>query len=767
MSKADKKSADEIMAELRTLAKFPKGVPADPTQNMSPEDKAKWEEMNEEHGDKFKTAGGISVNRMRSGQRQTFSSGNVHVHVWFDEMKAQDDFGNSRPAWEWEVIVTTSPDPLNMKPRGRELARETFRSVEKKTLGMVAGAANDYIKRALFKYRKMAAKKVVTDWMWVISKDSGGGYIITLGDPKKSSSKIKARFSGKKSEVKNELKLWLRDNKNKVSPNHIIDISGMKLVPAEWDQKFIDSLPEKSRKQLKLAQDLERMRHLAGVFPPKDLPKRLTKGEFKKVEKWVQRTPSYKDSLFTILQGTDWEKRLRGILQRYAEDTYGQGMMHAADWVKKFDRRTIHGLAKDWLEKTGKSFSFSKQSGEEIDAQFEKGVPADPTENMSPEDAAKWEAENEKNRDKFKLEKAARVYQPSREEGQMAYVHLADELRRNKLPLSDGTYRTAKPKEFMLMDSTDRVWRFKHSDSRNYLYVDKRTKKIVIPATGKPFNMGTFDKFGSSEKEAARKATGLYGFTKKTQKDCETSIRKLTRSADKIARRIYAKDERVASFLTAHAERAESLPARILMSAMKDLGPKFASDKTAARAYGVAPSGLDADQERFWDTLWDAATNDGNAYRKMDAKGAVQRAYRDYSNNMNRDMAADYKRLNRDLATELRAYWAAHTHRTARLEELRAQRGVEAGSKYGLYGFKTKTANLGLKACTELREASGHIVSDLHCRRGDCHEKITGFLTAHAKETECPYCKMLSASYPDSEIRLASDQSDDWSLTWD
>lgn len=52
----------EIRADLLPLlkehdARFEKGVPADPTQNMSPEDAEKWEEMKEEYGGKFKDAG--------------------------------------------------------------------------------------------------------------------------------------------------------------------------------------------------------------------------------------------------------------------------------------------------------------------------------------------------------------------------------------------------------------------------------------------------------------------------------------------------------------------------------------------------------------------------------------------------------------------------------------------------------------------------------------------------------------------------------------
>jgi len=42
----------------RRLSRFEKGVPADPTENMSPEDAAEWEEMTEKYKDKFKKASG-------------------------------------------------------------------------------------------------------------------------------------------------------------------------------------------------------------------------------------------------------------------------------------------------------------------------------------------------------------------------------------------------------------------------------------------------------------------------------------------------------------------------------------------------------------------------------------------------------------------------------------------------------------------------------------------------------------------------------------
>lgn len=48
--------ASDLEAEYEVMARFEKGKPADPTENMSEEDKKKWEEMKEKHGDKFKKA---------------------------------------------------------------------------------------------------------------------------------------------------------------------------------------------------------------------------------------------------------------------------------------------------------------------------------------------------------------------------------------------------------------------------------------------------------------------------------------------------------------------------------------------------------------------------------------------------------------------------------------------------------------------------------------------------------------------------------------
>ena len=80
--------------------------------------------------------------------------------------------------------------------------------------------------------------------------------------------------------------------------------------------------------------------------------------------------------------------------------------------------------------------------------------------------------------------------------------------------------------------------------------------------------------------------SGLYGSTKSVDRTIQANIRKIQRKAGKLARSLYAKDPKSSEFLAKHAKRSKSHTANILVQAMKDLGPKFASDGKEA-SYSV------------------------------------------------------------------------------------------------------------------------------------------------------------------------------------
>lgn len=80
-----------------------------------------------------------------------------------------------------------------------------------------------------------------------------------------------------------------------------------------------------------------------------------------------------------------------------------------------------------------------------------------------------------------------------------AWDWLKNALRRQKLPTSSGVPRQVDAREFMLMnpEPVKGQWQFKHSDTRNYVFIDARSGKMTVPQTAQPFMKGEFDKFAS------------------------------------------------------------------------------------------------------------------------------------------------------------------------------------------------------------------------------------------------------------------------------
>lgn len=173
-------------------------------------------------------------------------------------------------------------------------------------------------------------------------------------------------------------------------------------------------------------------------------------------------------------------------------------------------------------------------------------------------------------------------------------------------------------------------------------------------------------------------ATGLYGFTKGIQKDCESAIRKVSKSAARIAKQLWTKDQGTCAFLNTHAKRGKSLTAKVILTAMKELGPKVATFHQLRRA----------------------------------------------------------------------TYYAKQYQP---IEKMAGKSG------YGLYGFKSKTAQLSLSACSQLKAEVGEITSDLHNRRKEKRASIVGFLSDHKKVGKCLYSKLMLNAYPDESMKMASE----------
>lgn len=81
--------------------------------------------------------------------------------------------------------------------------------------------------------------------MWFLSKDSGGGYLVTIGDPERPSSKIVQRFSGKSG--KQELTMWVKyEMPDKVGVDHVFDATGLHLVPEFYTEWYVENMMKKA-----------------------------------------------------------------------------------------------------------------------------------------------------------------------------------------------------------------------------------------------------------------------------------------------------------------------------------------------------------------------------------------------------------------------------------------------------------------------------------------------------------------------------------------
>lgn len=88
-------------------------------------------------------------------------------------------------------------------------------------------------------------------------------------------------------------------------------------------------------------------------------------------------------------------------------------------------------------------------------------------------------------------------------------------------------------------------------------------------------------------------------------------------------------------------------------------------------------------------------------------------------------------------------------------------------ASYSLYGYRSKVAKLGLQACSDLRMEVGRIASDLHRRKAEKHAQILGFLEQHGREANCVYSRIMHASYPAADARIASHLDPSSWITWE
>lgn len=77
------------------------------------------------------------------------------------------------------------------------------------------------------------------------------------------------------------------------------------------------------------------------------------------------------------------------------------------------------------------------------------------------------------------------------------------------------------------------------------------------------------------------------------------------------------------------------------------------------RAAGSTKTAMDSEEEALYDALWMRASNDGDSYRKKDAKGAVKKAWMEWQKDESQRNRENWRGIQRKLEADLAKRWAS------------------------------------------------------------------------------------------------------------
>lgn len=373
------------------------------------------------------------------------------------------------------------------------------------------------------------------------------------------------------------------------------------------------------------------------------------------------------------------------------------------------------------------------------DSKFEKGKPADPTENMTEEDAAEWGRQTEEHKDNFKSADLESV------------LHRDDE---NNAIVEQFFHKSAK-----LMARQEKILKdyIASAGSRavmDYDSLPQSVRSALEKVKDQEFLWSDAERFlGDNRKLAAVTAGGKWGFTKGTESACGVGVNKLQKSASRIAKALYAKDESSPSFLAKHATKGGSKTASMLLKAMESIGPMAA----------LVKNGKTAGDDFYTKALangWEELR--GDAYAKASRitgadvdfakKYGRKTVFARYHGTVTLYVVRDDGTVAQDWFMTLPNDGAIKEFVRVSLQEPLEKTAGKSGT--GLYGFSEKTAKLGLDACTALHHEAGVIAGDLFARKGADPMKVAGYLAANAKKGKCTYSAMLSEVSPDIDAAV-------------
>jgi len=406
-------------ARENVVSKFEKGKPADPTQNMSAEQAAKWREMNEEHGDKFKSARYVKgdprwIHARYPGKAddgtpfkrgdlvlywprtKTFMVGKKAEDAWRKfEMEVDDEEVYSR---SWERYAKES----GMTDTSSEEVVSRFE--EGKPADPTKNMSPEDAKKWREEHQKNKDK---------FKKDAAAPQFKSV---ETKDCKLIDRMVSQRTKVD-----WVTDSRDEEYQRRSEEEGFHEHILPQYQRELeeINDIINEAAKRL--------VRRLVG-FERASLPEFEDLGFNVKLGKptpvygsgrsdWADYDFRQEVSITDKVYGGTDTLKLTWSFRDFVRMSDGGRWTHF-DSNKSGGRATFPEMAltvsnrlHDWDRFVARREESMREKGlkaaaetadEGMIGRFEEGKPADPTKNMSPEDAKKWREENEKNKDKFK-----------------------------------------------------------------------------------------------------------------------------------------------------------------------------------------------------------------------------------------------------------------------------------------------------------------------------------------------------------------------------
>jgi hypothetical protein len=160
--------------------------------------------------------------------------------------------------------------------------------------------------------RDAGAKKKVSPHMYVISKIQKDRYMITLGDPRSSRAKIIRQGEAW------DMKDWYGDQRGRISDDHIIDVSGLKLV-SDKHSDFYESLAKAAGADRELLKDW-------AAHVQKN--RRRWEGRKYDADDWYDEALEFAGSSWKFHNLDPWDDVPQREVERYAEDNAPDMLTH-------------------------------------------------------------------------------------------------------------------------------------------------------------------------------------------------------------------------------------------------------------------------------------------------------------------------------------------------------------------------------------------------------------------------------------------------------